>query len=226
MEADRVAGLRLMRRVTQWTLIAVAALRPILAARVQFVTRDLSPLGARRPRVAAGLRRRRPVAADPGRDGGLPGRHAALVWRWWAAAAVVALVLWGARSRLRTPPWWMWALPFSSLVAAVRVHRAQPLALRRRHAVAWPRASRSGFAASGNRLRGLVRRSGGCSPTRCPLRRPGVDLGRHAAPRQGAQQARPRSPSCASGCASPATCTTSRAISCRRSRSRRSSRRG
>src|SRR4051812_9885576 len=37
------AGLRLMRRLTQWTLIGVAALTILLPA-TQFVTRDLSPL--------------------------------------------------------------------------------------------------------------------------------------------------------------------------------------
>ena len=47
-----MAGLRLMRRVTRWTLIAVAALTILLPA-TEFVTRDLSPLAL--AGLAAGL---------------------------------------------------------------------------------------------------------------------------------------------------------------------------
>src|SRR3954471_4782378 len=107
------AGLRLMRRLTRWTLIGVAALTILLPAS-QFVTRDLSPL-ALVVLVAAlafvgVVQWQLMLAGMAGFEGVTPA-----VWRV-GAAAVVALILWGAAGA-DDPSDWMWALPFSSLVA-------------------------------------------------------------------------------------------------------------
>ena len=145
-----VAGLRLMRRVTQWTLIAVAALTILLPAS-QFVTRDLSPLALAGLVVALAfvgvVQWQLILAGMAGFQGVTPA-----VWRV-GAAAVVALVLWGAAGA-QDPAWWMWALPFSSLVAGF----AFTVPSRWRYVVVTGGMAASfavGFAASGNAYAGL-----------------------------------------------------------------------
>src|SRR5688572_24176645 len=102
-----------MRRVTQWTLIGVAALTILLPAS-EFVTRDLSPLAL--AGLVAGLafagvvQWQLMLAGMAGFQNVTPA-----IWRVGAAAAV-ALILWGAAGA-GDPSHWMWALPFSSLVA-------------------------------------------------------------------------------------------------------------
>jgi two-component system sensor histidine kinase DesK len=145
------AGLRLMRRVTQWTLIGVAALTILLPA-TEFVTRDLSPLAL--VGLVAGLafvgvvQWQLMLAGMEGFQGVTPA-----VWRV-AAAAVVALVLWGAAGA-GDPAHWMWALPFSSLVAGF----AFTVPSRRRYVVVGGGAAVIffvGFATSGNPWAGFA----------------------------------------------------------------------
>ncbi|WP_053226043.1 sensor histidine kinase [Solirubrobacter soli] len=144
------AGLRLMRRVTQWTLIGVAALAILLPAG-DLVTRDL-PLPALAG-LAAGLafvgvvEWRLMLAGMAGFEGVTPP-----VWRVGAAAAV-GLVLWGAAGA-DDPAHWMWALPFASVVAGF----AFTVPSRRRYLVVAGGIAASfvvGFAASGNPWAGV-----------------------------------------------------------------------
>ena len=144
------AGLRLMRRVTQWTLIAVAALTILLPAS-QFVTRDLSPLAlaglVAGLAVAGVVQWQLMLAGMAGFQGVTPSV------RRVGAAAVAALALWGAAGA-QDPAWWMWALPFASLVAGF----AFTVPSRWRYVVVGGGMAASfavGFAASGNPYAGL-----------------------------------------------------------------------
>ena len=110
------SGLRLMRRLTRWTLIGVALLT-ILVPATQLVTRDLSAPALIGLAVGLGfvgvVQWQLMLAGMAGFQGVTPA-----VWRV-GAAAVVALILWGAAGA-DDPSHWTWALPFSSLVAGSR----------------------------------------------------------------------------------------------------------
>jgi two-component system sensor histidine kinase DesK len=131
-------------------LIAVAALTILLPA-TEFVTRDLSPLAL--AGLAAGLAFVGVVQWPLVLSGmaGFEGVRPAA--RRVAAAAVVALVLWGAAGA-GDPAHWMWALPFSSLVAGF----AFTVPSRRRYVVVGTGIAASfviGWAASGNPWAGV-----------------------------------------------------------------------
>ena len=131
------AGLQWMRRVTQWTLLSVAGLVVLIPASDLFARDDLSPaaIGAALVALAfVGYVQTRLLM------GGMAGLHDAprslpLV----GAAAVVALVLWGAL--VGDESHWMWVLPFSGVVsgAAFGAGRGRSLARRRRR-VSSPRS--------------------------------------------------------------------------------------
>src|SRR3954453_21815037 len=143
-----------MRRLTQWTLIGVAALTILLPAS-QFVTRDLSPL-ALVVLVAAlafvsVVQWQLMLAGMAGFEGGTPA-----VWRCGAAGGV-GLILWGAAGA-GDAAHWMGGLPFSSLVAGF----AFTVPSRRRYVVVAGGMAASfvvGYAASGNPWAGV---SGAC----------------------------------------------------------------
>ena len=144
------SGLRLMRRLTRWTLIGVALLT-ILVPATQLVTRDLSApalIGlAVGPGFVGVVQWQLMLAGMAGFQGVAPA-----VWRV-GAAAVVALILWGAAGA-DDPSHWTWALPFSSLVAGF----AFTVPSRRRYAVVAAGMTASfavGFAASGNPWAGV-----------------------------------------------------------------------
>jgi two-component system sensor histidine kinase DesK len=139
------SGLLLLRRLTRWTLIAVAALSILLPAG-DLVTRGLSPpavAGAAAGLAFTGLVGSKLLLAGMAGFGGATPP----VWRV-GAAAVIALVLWGAAGA-DDPGGWMWALPFAALVAGV----AFTVSSRRRWAVIAGGMAASfavGFAASQN----------------------------------------------------------------------------
>src|SRR6476659_1130633 len=144
------SGLRLMRRLTRWTLIGVALLT-ILVPATQLVTRDLSAPALIGLAVGLGfvgvVQWQLMLAGMAGFQGVAPA-----VWRV-GAAAVVALILWGAAGA-DDPSHWTWALPFSSLVAGF----AFTVPSRRRYAVVAAGMTASfavGFAASGNPWAGV-----------------------------------------------------------------------
>jgi two-component system sensor histidine kinase DesK len=102
-----------MRRVTQWTLLSVAGLVVLIPAGDLFAREDLSSVAIVAALVALGF-----VGYVQTRllMGGMAGLHDAprslpLV----VAAAVVALVLWGAL--VGDESHWMWVLPFSGVVS-------------------------------------------------------------------------------------------------------------
>jgi two-component system sensor histidine kinase DesK len=144
------SGLRLMRHCTQWTLIGVAVVT-ILVPATEFVTRDLSPLAL--AGLAAGLafvgvvQWQLLLAGMAGFEVITPA-----VWRVGAAAGV-ALIMWGAAGA-GDPAHWMWALPFSSVVAGF----VFTVPTRRRYlvvGVGMAAAFAVGFASSGNPWAGV-----------------------------------------------------------------------
>jgi two-component system, NarL family, sensor histidine kinase DesK len=144
------SGLRLMRRLTRWTLIGVALLT-ILVPATQLVTRDLSApalIGLALGLAFVGVVQwQLMLAGMAGFQGVTPA-----VWRV-GAAAVVALILWGAAGA-DDPSHWTWALPFSSLVAGF----AFSVPSRRRYVVVAGGIAAMfvvGYAASGNPWAGV-----------------------------------------------------------------------
>jgi two-component system, NarL family, sensor histidine kinase DesK len=112
MEATE-AGLRLMRRLTRWTLIGVAALTVLVPA-IDLFARELAPL--ERIAAATGLGFAGVVQWQLLLAGmaGFQGRRHRLPTV--LAAAAVALALWTALAPGEEPHW-MWVLPFAGLVS-------------------------------------------------------------------------------------------------------------
>jgi two-component system sensor histidine kinase DesK len=144
------SGLTTMHKCTRWTLLGVAALTVLLPA-TQLVTRDFSLpalAGCAAGLAFAGVVQWRLLLS------GMAGFEGARVpVPRVAAAAAIALVLWGAAGA-RDPDHWMWALPFSSLVAGCAI--AVP-SRRRSVVVACGAAAMFavGYAASGNPWAGV-----------------------------------------------------------------------
>lgn len=108
------AGLQWMRRLTQWTLASVAGLVVLIPASDLFARDDLAPWAVLVTLVAlafVGYVQTRLLL------GGMAGLHdAPRSWPVVAAAAVAGLALWAALVD-GDEAHWMWALPFSGVVA-------------------------------------------------------------------------------------------------------------
>jgi two-component system sensor histidine kinase DesK len=107
-------GLRLMRHLTRWTLIGVAALTVIVPA-IEFFTRDFTPLAlvaAATGLAVVGAVQAQLLLAGMAGFQGAP-RHS---WRL-GAALVIALALWTCLVPGGDDPHWMWVLPFAGLVS-------------------------------------------------------------------------------------------------------------
>jgi two-component system sensor histidine kinase DesK len=146
-----VEGVSLMRGVTRWTLIGVAAITILIPAS-EFLTRDLSALAL----VALTLGLAFVGAIQwPLMLAGMAGFQASTPPRpRVAAAAAVGLVMWGAAGA-GDPAHWMWALPFAAVVAGYAIS----LSLRGRvviSAAGFAAAFAVGFGATGNPWAGVA----------------------------------------------------------------------